>query len=170
MREIWRPLRTGIYEISSLGRVRRAKPPHCAPRKNCYVGYVYPQRLSDDGYPVVASLGSVHKLVAEVFLGPRPKGTEVNHKDSVKTNNTFTNLEYITHADNIAHAKRRGSYKGNAGQIGEDNPAAILTWVEARKIRSLFKTGRYSQRGIAALLGISKGMVHDVVRNKCWKE
>lgn len=43
-------------------------------------------------------------LVAEAFIGPRPKGKEVNHKDGNTFNNCVENLEYVTHQENIQHS------------------------------------------------------------------
>lgn len=40
----------------------------------------------------------------EAFVGPCPKGKEVNHKDGKLDNNRRTNLEYITHKRNMLHA------------------------------------------------------------------
>jgi hypothetical protein len=49
-----------------------------------------------------------HALVAEAFIGPRPEGLSVNHKDGVKTNNRSSNLEYVTQRENLLHAWRTG--------------------------------------------------------------
>jgi hypothetical protein len=46
---------------------------------------------------------SLHQIVARHFHGPCPDGHEVNHKDADKSNNTPENLEYVTHAENMAH-------------------------------------------------------------------
>ncbi|MBA7533176.1 hypothetical protein ES705_25411 [subsurface metagenome] len=46
----------------------------------------------------------VSRLVAEAFI-PNPKGkAEVNHKDLDKLNNDISNLEWVTHSENILHA------------------------------------------------------------------
>lgn len=50
----------------------------------------------------------IHRLVAEAVYGPCPEGYEVNHKDGNKLNNHPSNLEYITHAENIQHASNLG--------------------------------------------------------------
>lgn len=50
-------------------------------------------------------LCSVHRLVATAFI-PNPEGKpEVNHKDLDKLNNQDANLEWMTHAENLAHAR-----------------------------------------------------------------
>ena len=49
-----------------------------------------------------------HVLVAEAFLGLRPDGLEINHKDGVKHHCALSNLEYATKSENGAHAWRTG--------------------------------------------------------------
>lgn len=50
----------------------------------------------------------VHRLVATAFV-PNPHGLpEVNHKDSDRTNNNATNLEWVTSAGNSIHAVQSG--------------------------------------------------------------
>lgn len=47
---------------------------------------------------------SVHRLVALCFI-PNPLNLpEVNHEDGIKSNNIYTNLSWMTHAQNIQHA------------------------------------------------------------------
>ena len=55
-----------------------------------------------------------HRLVAQTFLGPVPKGKEVNHKDGDKHNNTLANLEYMTRQQNLIHYHRVTKPKRNA--------------------------------------------------------
>ena len=44
----------------------------------------------------------IHQVVAECYLGPCPVGLEVDHIDNNKTNNHYTNLQYLTKANNLA--------------------------------------------------------------------
>lgn len=49
----------------------------------------------------------VHRLVAMAFI-PNPNGKpDVNHKDSVKGNNHYSNLEWVTESENTQHAMKR---------------------------------------------------------------
>ena len=60
-------------------------------------------QIMKNGYKKCA-LGLVHRLVAEAFIGlPKDNSYTVNHKDGNKLNNHYTNLEWISHSDNIKH-------------------------------------------------------------------
>lgn len=65
-------------------------------------------RLDKDGYPRVtlSNYGKtltyhIHKLVAEVWLGERPAGYEVDHIDRNRQNGKLSNLRYVTHLENM---------------------------------------------------------------------
>jgi hypothetical protein len=44
---------------------------------------------------------SVHRIVATKYLGTCPPELETSHKDGNKLNNHYTNLEYLSHSENI---------------------------------------------------------------------
>lgn len=97
--EIWKDIKgyEGLYQISNKGNVKGRKgfilKP--LPRKHGYLA-VY---LYKDGCP--RRHISVHRLVADAFL-ENPEGkTEVNHIDENKQNNDVTNLEWVTHKENM---------------------------------------------------------------------
>jgi len=45
----------------------------------------------------------IHRLVASAYIEAPPKGLEINHKDYNKSNNHYSNLEWVTHAYNMKH-------------------------------------------------------------------
>lgn len=56
----------------------------------------------------------VHDLVAAAFIGKKPRGAQVNHKDLDKKNNYAENLEYLTPKENMDHAVKGGVLFGGA--------------------------------------------------------
>lgn len=50
----------------------------------------------------------VHRLVDSLTNGPLPKGFEIHHKDEIKTNNHWTNLQRMSESDHARlHATKR---------------------------------------------------------------
>lgn len=108
--EEWRPIAEWPgYEISSFGRVRRMRP-----YRSTYVGRILKPYMNKGYYSMrvvangVRKARTIHSLVAEAFIGPRPEGSIINHKDGDKTNNRPDNLEYTTWAGNTQHAYEHG--------------------------------------------------------------
>lgn len=58
----------------------------------------------------------VHQLVLMAFVGSPPSGMECHHKDHNKLNNHISNLEYVTHSENIlrsySETDRESYWKG----------------------------------------------------------
>lgn len=73
--------------------------------------------LQRAGYLTYGSkLGTVHRLLAQHFLGGIPKGMCVNHIDGNKLNNSLNNLEIVTQQENTIHAYKTGLAKGLSGE------------------------------------------------------
>ena len=123
MTENWRPVvgYEGFYDVSDRGRVRSLP----RRRRDGYIlrGIIIKQRHNkktdrhlrvDLHVDYRVKSVEVHRLVALSFIGLRPEGLEVNHKDSDPTNNDLGNLEYITHKENCRHAHINGHGGGRA--------------------------------------------------------
>ena len=114
--EEWRPIAraNGSYEISNLGRVRRA-----VQGRTSSIGKILKPYLSGFGYSTVAlRVGgksvrlSVHRLVAVAFIGlPPTPHHEINHRNGFKADNYVSNLEWVTPSENRYHEWRTGLRK-----------------------------------------------------------
>lgn len=117
--EQWRSIagHEGTYEVSSYGRVRsldRTIVTGNGPRK--LKGRTLRPATDKIGRRNVVLYGvdnkktrRIHQLVAEAFIGPRPPGMEVCHRDGDPGNNHVSNLRYGTHSENMIDKKRHGT-------------------------------------------------------------
>jgi hypothetical protein len=92
----------------------------------------------------------------------------INHIDGNKANNDLANLEWVTHAENMAHAYRTGLAKARDNGPGERSPAAKLNWDQVRHIRALLAHGA-SQQSVADLFGVRQGTIGFIARNETWR-
>jgi len=111
--EKWASVCDGWYEVSDLGNVRRLKP-----GRSTFVGRPVMPLMSAGGYAQVCLRSDsetkrwyLHHLVISAFVGERPEGMVINHKDGNKTNNKLENLEYVTYAENSKHARDNLFYR-----------------------------------------------------------
>ena len=107
----------------------------------------------------------VHRLIIEAFIGEIPEGYVVNHKDLNRSNNSLSNLEAITQADNARHA-----FASNAihHANGIDNHNSLLTEIEVIEIRSKYIPRKYSQYKLADEYNVSQSVIKNVVNNKTY--
>ncbi len=131
--EAWKPVtgHEGLYEVSSHGRVKSVE--RVVMRSNGV-----PQRWRErilksspnrDGYLQVSLWDNgterkrtVHRLVAEAFIGPCPELHEVCHGDGNPRNNRLENIRYGTHAENMLDKVKHGAHR----QRGADAETAAL--------------------------------------------
>lgn len=118
--EEWRPIPgyEGLYIVSSHGRIMRVGKAavHGKGRGGgARVGHIRRPWLRPDGYyelllwkEGIPERARVHCFVALAFLGTRPDGYDINHKDGNKQHNSPDNLEYVTRSENNSHAYRIG--------------------------------------------------------------
>lgn len=172
MDEKWKTInKYSMYAISNWGRVKRIvggtgteknkilKPFSTGKNRKYLCVYLY----SHNKKRVCAK---IHQLVAEMFVGPRPKNKQVNHIDGNTENNYDWNLEYVTNKKNIRHAHRLGLFNNIKG---EKHSNCKLTDKEVVKIRKLYKTEKYKHRELASMFNISVGYVWHLV-NFSWRK
>jgi antitoxin component HigA of HigAB toxin-antitoxin module len=179
--EAWRAVIgfEGCYEVSNLGRVlsvermarssrgsslRRVRPRILTPAPTNKYGHLV-VNLSLDG---VANMRTVHRLVLEAFVGPRPEGMEARHfPDRNPANNRLENLSWATHATNMADQEAHGT-KNFGVCAGEDHPVSKLTYAKAEAIRIAYEQGGVTQKDLAERFGVSGALISSVVNRKSW--
>jgi HNH endonuclease/NUMOD4 motif len=105
----------GLYEacergyIVSLSRLVRGR--HGKPRR--IPRTILQASVRTDGYLKVnlhkrgkGRTFAVSTLICLCFHGRRPRGHEVNHKNLTITDDRASNLEWLTHLDNVRHYRR----------------------------------------------------------------
>ena len=138
-----------LYEVSDEGQIRTLK-----------TGLIRKPSFDKDGYIQVSLYKrnkgrqkKVHRLVAQAFLG-QGGSLEVNHKNGIKTDNTVTNLEWVTRAYNMKHSIQFRNYK-----IKDKN---------VKEIHRLKKEG-WTQQRIATRFRVSQAYISDILKGKTRK-
>lgn len=170
--EEWRDIEEfeGLYEISSWGRIKKLtygsnnglpKDGMMKPHRHTG-GYLYSTlRYSNGGTRTCP----VHRLVAHAFIGKRPDGMQINHKDGVKTNNRADNLEYVSPSGNVRHAMKLGLWKALRGVA---NGSAKLTEEQVKDIRQRYASGE-RQTALALEYQVKQAHISSIIHRKCWK-
>lgn len=149
MEEEWAdlPQYEGLYQVSSLGRVRGVKRGKVLAPATDNRGYLF-VNLSKKGKVKVYK---VHRLVALTFIGDRPEGQQVRHLDSCKTNNCRDNLAYGTVYQNNMDAYLAGRFRNKP-----------VTARMKHRICALVASG-VAQNVVATICSVSKSTVSKVV-------
>lgn len=101
---------------------------------------------------------TIHRLLAEIFLPDYDELLHVNHKDGDKLNNSLSNLEMVTHQENMAHASRIGLIRTRK-----------LTPLQVLDIKNLIKEGNITMVSIAKIYGVSPDLIYNIKSGKAWK-
>lgn len=113
------------YSISNDGQVRNDKTDYIFTNNRRIGGYI---RVSlTDGHKCQTHK-LMHILVAEYFIGKKPKNKIVHHKDSNRLNNYISNLEYITSKENSVGVKGVSGNKSRAILQYDLNMNFIKKW------------------------------------------
>lgn len=130
----------GLYEVSNMGRLRslertfvnrngitrrfKGRVLALNPRNGWYAT----STLRKDG---VTTEVYIHHLVMAAFIGPRPDGLIIAHRDDNKHNNLLSNLRYTTPGDNTADIIRNNTVRSDniSGTIGVSWDSNREKWI-----------------------------------------
>lgn len=161
----WAP----TYQVSTLGRVRSkgtgGRRSRVLATSTCWQGY---HRVCVRANGKVYGR-PVHRLVIETFRGPCPPGMECDHRDGDHTNNRLSNLEWVTHSENM----RRARNGPNAATWYGVSPGTLhwnckITPDIVRDIRRRVASGEM-QKDVARHHGITRASVCLIVNRKNWR-
>lgn len=166
-RENWRPVVgfEGAYEVSDLGNVRSVE--RRAPTiirgtqttRLIHCRLLKPGKSGPFGHVTVA-LGrgksrTVHSLVMEAFIGPRPAGSDIAHADGNGGNNRLSNLRYATRSEN------------NRDRVLQHRTRLAPT--DVHFIREVAPTlARGGKRALAERFGISPCGISDILARRTY--
>jgi len=146
-------------------------------------GHIYSEHLKrniseyfdKDGYKKVRlsngdgtrKVFSVHRLVLETFSpNPNSDKLQVNHIDGDKTNNSLSNLEWVTCKENIQHGYRTGLYHN----IGDNNNGDHkLCTSQVLEIIDLLLAKNMTIQAIADKYQVSKFAIESIKYKRTWK-
>jgi DNA-binding transcriptional regulator YiaG len=106
---------------------------------------------------------TVHGLVATAFLGLRPDGMVVCHRNLDSTDNRADNLMHATQAENIQQGVEAGRHVR-----GERQHLAKLTEDSVRAIRERLAAGE-SSAALARAYGVSKATIGQIKGHRTWR-
>ena len=151
-----------IYTVSNTGKVynsRNKKYLALTPNKK---GYIRVSIYLPNGD---AKRVSVHVMVAETFIGPKPTSNhQVDHIDGDKTNNNVTNLEWVTPSENIERAFKTGL---KSAVKGVDHPVSVYTEQQIHDACKYLQDG-YTVPETAKIVGIPKSYLYTIARGENW--
>jgi hypothetical protein len=163
--EEWRSIEGWPYEVSNFGRVRRLTG-RTAGRilrgDRSVEGYV---RVSLNDYPRKKKTQLVSILVCTAFEGPKPSPQhEAAHLNGRPWINWASNLKWKTPKENSADRRAHGR-----DRLGEQHHKAKLREVDAKAILALLQTDRFSKKEIAAMFGVTDGLISHIEFGRAWK-
>lgn len=136
--EIWKdiPDYEGLYQVSNLGRIKSLERYVYRPTINVYQKHntkILKTCLNNDGYRHLHLKNEgkikdflVHRLVALAFI-PNPENkTQIDHINTVRTDNRVENLRWVTPSENVRNpitlSRISGVNHRLYGVKGENNP------------------------------------------------
>ena len=181
MKEIWKDIKgyEGIYQVSSEGRVRSLD--RVEDRGRNIKGKILKPSISPYGYCAIdlfkngtKKKNMVHRLVAEAFLPNPDNKPEIDHINTIRTDNTVclnedgsvnydkTNLRWVTHTENcnnpLTRKKQSTRFKG---KIGHNTPASKI-------IAQLDKNGKLLKVWLCAMDAVrQEGYTQEHISSCC---
>lgn len=175
MVEVWKDIEgyEGIYQVSNLGKIKSLY------RKVFYSDgrtYTYKEKVLN--WNIMKKVNRcyvhlyknserkamlVHRVVALAFI-PNPNNLpEINHINGITTDNFVSNLEWITHSENMKHGFRTGLIN-NTGVLHGNN---IYNEDQIRRVKKYLLESK-GQAEIERLTGVGRATVYEIKKGRQW--
>lgn len=161
--EIWKDIDgyIGFYQISNLGRVKclqreiirsgDIKKNHT--RKFTLNEQIKRTAFDKDKYQIVAlnkdgksKMHKIHRLIAKAFI-PNPENKpQVNHIDGNPSNNSISNLEWVTNRENTIHAFKFLNRNEKRYKIEQFNNKKVLQYDKKGNLLNTYTTRAEASR------------------------
>jgi len=161
--EIWKDVKGygGFYQISNFGRFASIKNNERFIRKINLCTHYPSVSLKKRPQDKNQKSATIHKLVAEAFLGERPPGFIIRHIDGNRYNNSYSNLIYGTPEENRIDSVNHGTHKGGK------NGRAILNDISVKLIKLLLSNG-VSVKIISQEIRVSTQTIYAIKYKRNW--
>ena len=124
-----------LYSFSNYGRIKYIPTGHIRKSTRNKYGYEIISLKQDDGHRRTTG---VHRLIAETFYtNLLHKKSEVNHIDANKQNNNLSNLDWVSHQENIDHVVEMGLYKKRFREANHASKVSRDNITEMKKLREM---------------------------------
>lgn len=131
-------------------------------------------RHDKDGYQTatvtfdgIAKTIKLHRFVATMFIDNPENKEQVNHKNGIKDDNHVWNLEWVTNAENMKHARENGLIKDIT--CGERVWCHIYSKDQIRKVCEML-TQNKSFDDIHKETGVARYTISDILAKRKWKQ
>jgi HNH endonuclease len=143
-----------------------------AKRNECWLWNAYRSKAGYGSFWYQNTIMAASRFAFLTTGVPIPEGYQVCHKcdnpPCVNPRHLFLGTAKDNHDDSMA--KGRANTQLNPFlMLGENNPASSLTKKKVRKIRRLYATGEFSQKGLAMRFHIAQPTVYKIVNGLRWK-
>lgn len=105
----------------------------------------------------------VHQLIAKAFI-PNPRNLcEVNHIDNNPLNNEISNLEWVTHSENMRHAVKHDRMYKPKGELHNMHKLTEEQVLQIREMEGL------THKQIADGYNVSRACIKAIKTGRSWK-
>lgn len=166
MKELWKDVEgyEEFFMISNLGNLYSKRSFRCLKLSTLPSGYVqHTTRIGGRGGKSVAF--RIHRLVAKAFISNPEGKPEVNHKNGNKSDNSVSNLEWVTPSENIRHAFDRGLSKARGGIENHRSKLSLSQVAEIKERRLQGETCR----SLAQEFGVHHMQISRICRGVSYK-